>query len=323
MNDPKNFLNWLPIKLIPENNKLFAEWIFLGDVRFTKPFFDENIAACKLANLMPENQIKKRKTPLEFIIEVAKTIETFQPSLFIYHTSRCGSTLASQLLCLDDENIVTPEFEMIDSILRINEKGNIVSESERTELIKSIILLAGQKRFKNQKRHIIKLDSWHFLYFNELNRLFPESKQMIFFRDPDSIFNSVIKKPGIQFIPELISPSIYGLDSNFKDNFNPVKYINDVLRSMYLSIEKIKIHNSNILIHNYNKGINDIFFKIYDFLELTPDLRINHLVNERLLYHSKNSGSLYSNETSVFNPLVTTSTRSAFHKIERLSEKDK
>jgi hypothetical protein len=323
MNDPASFQNWLPIKLISNDNKLHVEWIFLSDVRFTKPFFDENITACKMANSMPANQIKNRITSLNFIIEVARTIETFQPALFIFHTSRCGSTLASQLLCLDEENIVIPEFEMIDSILRINEKGNIVSERERTELIESIILLAGQKRYKNQKRLIIKLDSWHFYYYKELINLFPKSKQMVFFRDPDSIFNSIIKKPGIQFIPELISPLFYGLDLNSEENYDSQKYINNVLISIYSTIEQMKIHNSEIMFHNYKKGMDEILFKIYEFLGIKPDLKIADLVKQRLLYHSKNPGFIHTNDAEIPNPLIKSETRNAFRRIEELSEKDR
>lgn len=322
MNNPGSFRNWLPVKLILKGNKLFAEWIFLGDVRFTKPFFDETISECRAANSIPEHRIETRITSLGFIVEVAKSLKAFQPALFIFHISRCGSTLSSQLLGLDEENIVIPEFDMIDRLLRINENRMMISAGLRQKLIKSIILIAGQQRFKNQKRSIIKLDSWHFYFFDELKMLFPESKQMIFFSDPDSVYSSVINRPGIQFIPELISPKYYNMEVNFGDNYDPAQYINRVLQFMYVSIEQIKMKYPSVLIHNYNVGMDQILDKIYNFLHLSPGVKIAELARERMLFHSKNPGLLYVNHNKGQNTLVTNDTRKAYFQIKELIEGD-
>lgn len=98
--DPKSFKNWLPLKLIEKGNKLLLEWVYMGKNEFNKPFFDETLSEFKQQNSTPPNLVSTRLTPLKFLIDVAHSIEKVPPNLFIFHTSRCGSTLATQLLSL-------------------------------------------------------------------------------------------------------------------------------------------------------------------------------------------------------------------------------
>ena len=39
--------NWIPYKLVEKDNDIYFEWIYLADIKYAEPFFDETIAKCR------------------------------------------------------------------------------------------------------------------------------------------------------------------------------------------------------------------------------------------------------------------------------------
>ena len=33
--------NWIPYKLIEKDNQVYFEWLYVSDIKFAEPFFDE------------------------------------------------------------------------------------------------------------------------------------------------------------------------------------------------------------------------------------------------------------------------------------------
>lgn len=96
---------WIPFRL--RAGTADCRWLHVGDTRFTDPFFEETIARCMSS---PENFFgPQRFTPLSQLPEIAAECDAVEPSAFVFHVSRCGSTLVSQLLALDDSCITLSE----------------------------------------------------------------------------------------------------------------------------------------------------------------------------------------------------------------------
>ena len=81
-----------------------VDWGCLGKERFTDPLFEQTIDVCLRH---PFNLLFRHQTPIELLGEVAATFPMVPPSGFIFHLSRCGSTLVSQMLAALPQNIVT------------------------------------------------------------------------------------------------------------------------------------------------------------------------------------------------------------------------
>ena len=316
--DPFSFKNWLPLKLFEKENKIWVEWIFMGIIEYTDPFFDGTITKFKLQNSLNPKQVKNRITPLEFLIDVAHTIESVEPNLFIFHTSRCGSTLVTQILSLDKQNIVVPEYTIIDAIFRINENSLLVSKSFRVELLKSIVAIVGQKRTPAQKRLIIKLDSWHFAFFNEVQELFPKSNSIIIYNEPEFILKSIAKIPGIQFIQEIISPEYYNLDKINAKKYAAKKYQNCVLKKMYSFIYDISMNKNHIILLDYSNGMQKNMIPILQLLKMPPNFINIPKIQQRFFNHSKKPEISFIQETIVYNNLTYKATRNAYHKLSNL-----
>jgi len=295
--NPSDFHNWLPSRLFEKDRALFLEWIYLCDVRFDMPFFDESLAKCRTQNSMKGSDQKKNKiTSIDFFSEVAQTVDAVEPSLFIFHTSRCGSTLATQVLSIDSHNIVFPEYIIVDSILRssINEKP--VSEEKRKEWLKNLIKIMGQKRFPTEKRLIIKLDSWHFCYYNLLRELYPKVPFAILCREPEAILRSNSKQWGMQFLPEFVSPSTFGIEIDTSSAFSLNGYANQVLQSMYASIQTIARTDSNSLFLDYCNGVAENLRRLTEILHIDHSFLQREDVRERMKFHSKRPETNFTQE---------------------------
>src|ERR1043166_8410879 len=106
--------DWVP-SIIRWGREPMLEWCHPGDLRFTDPFFEQTI---RRAMHQPFNLLFSQRTPLSEIAASAGAPELRLAGL-IFHMSRCGSTVVSQMLAALAQNVVLSEPAPLDQILRI------------------------------------------------------------------------------------------------------------------------------------------------------------------------------------------------------------
>ena len=138
---------WVPHKLIIHNGQWLCRWLNVGDTPFSEPFFEDTISKCRSNGVPPYHSVSH----VELLPEWAGNLGSVQPSAFIFHISRCGSTLLSQLLGIQRGNVVLSEVPVFDELLRAQ---------VAPEILKAAIDFYGQKRTGDEQRLFIKTDSW-------------------------------------------------------------------------------------------------------------------------------------------------------------------
>src|SRR5215208_1425097 len=106
---------WVPIRLYREQSSAFVDWCYPGERRFTDPFFDQTVEQCLRH---PFNLLFRHQTPIETLGQRHESHPGLPPAGFIFHLSRCGSTLITQMLAALAKNVVISEAAPIDSVLR-------------------------------------------------------------------------------------------------------------------------------------------------------------------------------------------------------------
>lgn len=312
---PQEFNNWLPFKLVFNNSIPQIKWIYLNDIFFNHSFFSETIASCTTLNSF-QNIVFKRESNLTTVELVANQIESIQPNCFIFHTSRCGSTLLSQILSTNNENIVYPEYEVLDDFIRLNHKMTISKENHK-DLVKNLVKIMGQKRMDGQKRLFIKLDSWHIFFAKFLREIFPQTPFIFLYRHPEAIIQSNKKQKGIQFIPEIIDPKIYGLEKNAQTLNIEIDYPNAVLEKMYLEIIDFAKNDGYTQLMDYDNGMENNLIRLISFL------RDENIVDEkeakkRMSFHSKKPNTVFSEERNIENNLMNSQSFLAYSRLKEL-----
>ncbi|WP_125723391.1 sulfotransferase family protein [Flavobacterium ustbae] len=290
--------NWIPIKLVKKDDEVYFEWMYFSDIPFAEPFFEETIVKCKSHSY----NLKRFKftSTVENLINWSKELNFVELKGLVFHVSRCGSTMLSQSLATSSENIMVSEAPIIDQILR----SDAFDENMKTDLLKSVLRLLGQKRFPEQKHLIIKLDAWSIFKASYLRSVFPEIPFALLFRNPGEVLRSHQKMAGMHMVPNLIPSSVFGITSEEIEQVSLQQYQALVLEKYFQSFLDYYETDENVIMLNYNEGMKKVIehFVSFSNLKYYPDV-LNKMF-ERLQKHSKNEnnvfiGDSYENDTLI------------------------
>lgn len=181
------------------------DWILLGEKRFTEPFHNDTLEICLR---QPFNQLFSRRTPIEFLGELDEKSKGIAPTGFIFHISRCGSTLVSQMLAALEKNIVISEAAPIDKIIRI---GNAADE-EKVQRLRGLFNALAQKRFEREENFFVKFDCWNVFDLPLIERAFPDVPWIFMYRNPIEVLVSQMRQPGVHMIPAAIEGIFPGMN---------------------------------------------------------------------------------------------------------------
>src|SRR5260370_6747308 len=154
----EGFDGWLPIRVYWRRATLLVDWCWLGDLRFTDPFFEQTV---NQALSHPANLLFRRQTPIEGLEELAAARPGLRPNGFIFHMSRSGSTLISQMLSRLPKNLVISEASPIDTVLRSRFEDAAITQAQRTTWLRCLGSEIGQGGQVEQNRQCIRLHCLH------------------------------------------------------------------------------------------------------------------------------------------------------------------
>jgi len=203
---------WLPIRASWQGAELYVHWAYFGERPLRDPFFEGDVRACLYE---PFNRLFRYVTPIETLAAWLETRPHLEPSGFIFHMSRCGSTLVSQMLAALPANIVVSEASPIDTVVQANRWRPDLGGDRHALWLRSIIGALGQQRSGGEQRYFIKLDCWHTLALPAFRRAFPAVPWVFLYRDPVEVLVSQLRIPGTQMIPGGIGPDLYGLERSY------------------------------------------------------------------------------------------------------------
>jgi len=281
--------NWIPWKL----SGSLCQWIYIGNKKFTEPFFNDTISACR--NFEENCKPFKVFSDLKIMEQWSEDVGSLTPTAIIFHVSRCGSTLLSQLLCLDKAHIVLSEVPLFDELLRTPYKKNTTISIDKN-YIKAAINLYCMQRDEKEKRVFIKTDSWHLHFYKELRNLFPSMPFIFLYRNPGEIILSQQKQRGMQSVPGLVEPEVFGFSAEQINNVSLDLYMAKVLESYFKKMIEIKKADRRVLLFNYKEGMNNILKKISVYLGLNITVETEKLLYERSRFHAKHPQQLFEEE---------------------------
>ncbi len=189
------------------------DWAFVSDTQFTASFFDETIQQCMQR---PLNLAFRPKTNVEALYAFAQSQDCLEPSAFIFHMSRCGSTLLAQMLAAVAQNLVLSEAPPIDRILAAKRSNPELSEHDHIAMLRAMVHSLGQRRRPELNRYIIKLDSWHVKHIDVIQRAFPGVPWVFLYRDPIEVLVSNLDQMAGAAMPgsaEHLPPNVNLLDA--------------------------------------------------------------------------------------------------------------
>jgi hypothetical protein len=200
---------WFPIRLGWRGAQATIEWCYMGERRFTEPFFEQTVAACLRH---PFNRLFRLQTPIGRLAELARTQPGVPPTGLIFHMSRCGSTLVAQLLATLPRAIMLAEAEPIDAALRARFHDPTLTDDQRRDWLRWVVGALGRRRGAQERYLFVKFDSWSVLDLPLIRRAFPGVPWVFVYRDPIEVMVSHQKMRGAQMVPGMLEPALLSLD---------------------------------------------------------------------------------------------------------------
>jgi hypothetical protein len=202
---------WLPIQVSAVGGEPVIDWAYFGSEPLRQSFFEDSI---RQAMRRPFNRMFSYRTTLADFLADAGSNAGLAPDGFIFHMSRCGSTLVSQMLAALPQNIAISEAAPIDAIVQLSRLWPALPPEQHAGQLAAMVAAFGRKRSGAERHFFIKLDSWHALALPLFRKAFPDVPWLFLYRDPVEVMVSQSRQPGMQMVPGILPPSVYGIDDS-------------------------------------------------------------------------------------------------------------
>jgi gluconate kinase len=294
------FTGWVPIRVYWEQTEPFIDWGYVGKQRFTDPFFSDTIERCFR---YPANLLFRHQTPLETLCHWRDEQPGLMPKGFIFHMSRCGSTLVAQMLAALPQSLVISEAGPIDSVLRANFRNPALSDERRAAWLQWMVSAVGQPRTEQEKDFFIKFDCWNTIDLELISRAFPDVPWIFLYRNPIEVMVSQSKRKSAHLVPGIIEPALFGLHPSAALELESEEYCAIILARI---CETALLHHKTgrSMIVDYKRLPEVVWTSIPDFfhLDLTTD-DIERLIHAAR-FNSKNPSLPFQDDTAVKNRQV-------------------
>jgi hypothetical protein len=190
----------LPARIVDTPDGPRVEWIEGDGERFAEPFFEETLRRAKRGGGAVTT------TGLEALDGDAA------PDALVFHVSRCGSTLASQMLAAVPEHLAVSEAPVIDDILRLD-----VDQARRIALLRGAMAAFARSQAQAPGKLFVKLDCWHLFQLPLMRRAFPDTPMLLVWRDPLEVLVSLMRMPSQTLIRGVVTPGQLGISEAARD----------------------------------------------------------------------------------------------------------
>jgi hypothetical protein len=276
--------HWLPYAYHAKSRSI--HWC-LTEGHATEPFQDEYISRCRQKILL--NQIVQPRTSLDGLSfqYQSQFIAKVQPAGFIFHLSRCGSTLVSGCFSELDSSCIFSESPVLTSILL---DDNLTSAQQQTYLQQLIDLQAGV--FPERTNIIVKWNAWDIFRWDLIRTIYPKVPVLFLVRNPLDILASHQRSVGRHMSGDLSMVAFHPVFSMANKTVSLLDYRIHVLQSLLFEMRQhysqpevrfldYRLMNAESMVdiaHHFNLQIKPIEYS---------------KMQERMRFHSKKTDQLF------------------------------
>jgi sulfotransferase family protein len=220
------FDGWVPFRMYWQDGEPGVEWFYIGAKRFGEPFFE---ATAHFEVQTPFNSLFRFRTPVRALAEWHAVSPGLKPAGFIFHLSRCGSTLITQMLASLPQSVVLSEAGVLDRMLRAHERAPEVSIAQRVEWLQWLVSALGQRRTGVERRLFIKFDPRNIADLPLLRLAFPDVPWIFVYRNPVEVMVSNIRAASPLVTRGILRPDFLNFDISLVAGMEDDEYAARVL----------------------------------------------------------------------------------------------
>jgi hypothetical protein len=169
---------FLPVDAVVVDGRPGLQWMDMSGVSLAEPFFQQTVERLRDGR-------RELFTEFDVLLQLEKQLDSVPPTGFIFHSSRCGSTLVSNACRAINNSIVLSEANAIDKLIArlITDPGD-VKTSLYSVFLRGVVHALAQRRAGNEEHLFIKFACCSFALIEQIKRIWPNVPWLFLYRDP-------------------------------------------------------------------------------------------------------------------------------------------
>lgn len=219
--------NCVPMRVKFESGGPTVSWCFDDGHDFDDPFFDESVRRCLHR---PFNRAFMPQTPIAALKEFADTHDGRPPDAFIFHMSRCGSTLLAQMFTALPDTRVISEASTLDRVLYAYRMVTPLAAETQIDWLRALTRCYGVRPGAAFARHLVKLDAWHIDQVTLIEQAFPGVPWVYLYRNPLEVLVSNLALRAASTLPGVTTHQLPGVDLMSALSMPAESFLGQILR---------------------------------------------------------------------------------------------
>jgi hypothetical protein len=275
----------LPVDAVVVDGRPGLWWMEMSGVSLTEPFFQQTVGRAKV------NGNGELFTEFDVLLQLEKSLDSVEPTGFIFHSSRCGSTLLANACRAIANSIVLSEANAIDKLIaRFITDSDGIKESLYSVFLRGVVRALGQRRSGNEHHLFVKFACCSFAQIERITRIWPHVPWVFLYRDPIETIVSNLNgvPPWLLDNDRRVLASIAGVSPNTVAEMSLEELCARTIGSFYAKAHNLA--NENCLLLNYNQRSVPVISSVLNFFNVSP--------SAEELKKIADAGSVYSKEVS-------------------------
>ena len=261
---------WLPVDAVVANERPGICWMDMRGVKLSEPFFQQTVERLR-AEVRARPEIF---TEFDALIQLEKVSDSLKPSGFIFHSSRCGSTLVANACKSLENSIVISEAYAIDKLVsRFSSDGadGGIKELLYSIFVRGAVNALGQRTTGKERHFFVKFSSCSVAHLARIQRIWPDVPWLFVYRNPTETIVS-----NLSSIPEWLEPG------------KEARLLADLIRTSVAEVISMgreelcaraiarfysiatQLANGNNLLLNYSQLSLPVLLSVIKFFNITP-----------------------------------------------------
>src|ERR1051325_976989 len=273
---------WLPVDAVVVEGRPGLLWMEMSGVSLSEPFFQQTVERAKADGK------SELFTEFDALLQLEPLLDSVEPTGFIFHSSRCGSTLVANACRAIANSIVLSEANAIDKLIaRFITDSDGIKESLYSVFLRTTVRALAQRRNAAEQHLFIKLACCSFAQIERIIRIWPRVPWVFLYRDPiETIVSNIADvPPWLKDNDRRVLASIIGASPNDMDL---EELCARTIGSLYSKAHSLANENSMLL--NYNQLSVPVISSVLSFFKVNPSAEELETIAR--------AGSVYSKEVS-------------------------
>jgi hypothetical protein len=286
---------WLPVDAVVVEGRPGLSWLEMADVPLSEPFFQQTVERAR-----SQNGRRELFTEFDVLLQLEKTLDSVPPTGFIFHSSRCGSTLVANACRAINNSIVLSEPPPLDKLI-----ARLITDAPQhsprsaiySVFIRGVVHALAQRRNGNERHLFIKFACCSFSQLDRIRRIWPNVPWLFLYRDPieTMVSNITTIPPWLVDDDRRVLASITNVSATEVAAMSLEELCARTIGSLYQTAHRLA--NDGGMLLNYSQLSVPVISSVLKFFNVSPS-------SEELETIARTS-RIYSKEASATRTFVT------------------